>query len=605
MCGIAGVASLDGSLIPFETVFDAVSAMKQRGTEHGAGFASYNPAPLDRVRAKLFVVRGEEELVEKLVGGLTVENIGKIRLSNTVYIDERLLEDYPDPRIMTLLRFLQASRYLDVFKSIGWPKDVAKTYRLWGRSSLAWIGHTRYPTNSPGFQPWLAHPFTSYETAIVHNGDLSSYGANKRLIMHELGFENFTGNDSEVIAHLITALARDGLSFEDILDALIYGKGPRWARLDGPFAVIFIHGTPKGPVFGAFVDRHHFRPLYVAVEDHHIYVASEAAAIKRADPRARPRILRGGGYIILYPDGELSIRGLTEWKTAPVPPPPVDAFDARGKSSTEINTAIAEMLRKRGYAAVKGLEGQRYIANGLGPGKLELWGVLGNASLNLVRRMEVHVYGDAQEDIGDCAEDSVIAIYGNAGDSLAQAMRSGEVYVYGNAGNRVGVQMKGGYIVVGGDVGDYLGEFMAGGLILVLGKPGKYIGTGMVGGKIILRGKTPLTHVGIAPPRNQLEKLIRKLNEIGIIGREQLARALYAKTVDELREALGDAFRFVEKLWGSLHLGYPKPEYRYLHEDEQEIVRRLLEKFNMLFRAKIDIDSILVEKFTVITRSKT
>ncbi|HIP65619.1 MAG TPA: hypothetical protein EYH08_03725 [Pyrodictium sp.] len=159
-------------------------------------------------------------------------------------------------------------------------------------------------------------------------------------------------------------------------------------------------------------------------------------------------------------------------------------------------------------------------------------------------------------------------------------------------------------MVVGGDVGDYLGEFMAGGLILVLGKPGKYIGTGMVGGKIILRGKTPLTHVGIAPPRNQLEKLIRKLNEIGIIGREQLARALYAKTVDELREALGDAFRFMEKLWGSLHLGYPKPEYRYLHEDEQEIIRRLLEKFNMLFRAKIDIDSILVEKFTIITRSK-
>ncbi|HIC98270.1 MAG TPA: glutamate synthase, partial [Pyrodictiaceae archaeon] len=259
---------------------------------------------------------------------------------------------------------------------------------------------------------------------------------------------------------------------------------------------------------------------------------------------------------------------------------------------------------KRGYAAVKGLEGQRYIANGLGPGKLELWGTLGNASLNLVRGMEVYVYGDVQEDVGDCAENSMVAIYGNAGDSLAQAMRSGEVYVYGNAGNRVGVQMKGGYIVVGGDVGDYLGEFMAGGLILVLGKPGKYIGTGMVGGKIIIRGSIPLTHIGIAPPRSQLEKLIQKLNEIGVIGREELVKALHAKTVDELREALGDAFRFLEKLWGSLHLGYPKPEYRYLHDDEQETVRRLLEKFNMLFKAKIDIDSLLLEKFTVITRSK-
>ena len=604
MCGIAGVASLDGSPILFETIFDAISAMRQRGTEHGAGFASYSPAPLDHVRAKLFVVKGEEELVEKLIGPLTAENIEKIRLSDTVYVDERLLEDYPDPQVMTLLRFLQASRYLDVFKSIGWPEDIAKVYRLWGRSSPVWIGHTRYPTNSPGFQPWLAHPFTSYETAIVHNGDLSSYGTNKRFIMYELGFRNFTGNDSEVIAHLITTLARNGFNFEDIVDALIYGKGPRWARLDGPFAVIFIHGTPRGPIFGAFIDRHHFRPLYVAVEDYHVYVASEAAAIKRMDPRARPRILRGGGYIILYPDGELSMRGLTEWKTAPVPFPPTDAFDARGKSSSEINTAIAEMLEKRGYAAVRGLEGQRYIANGLGPGKLELWGVLGNASLNLVRRMEIHVYGDVQEDIGDCAEDSMIAIYGNAGDSLAQAMRSGEVYVYGNVGNRAGVQMKGGYIVIGGDAGDYLGEFMAGGLILVLGKAGKYIGTGMVGGKIIIRGRVPLTHIGIAPPRRQLERLIRKLNEEGIIGREHLVKALHARTIDELREALGDAFRFLEKLWGSLHLGYPRPEYRYLNDDESEIVKRLLTKFNTLFKSKIDINLMLTEKYTIITRNK-
>jgi len=91
---------------------------------------------------------------------------------------------------------------------------------------------------------------------------------------------------------------------------------------------------------------------------------------------------------------------------------------------------------------------------------------------------------------------------------------------------------------------------------------------------------------------------------MGIIGREELVNALRAKTVDELKKALGNAFRFIEKLWGSLHLGYPKPEYRYLHDDEQETVKRLLEKFNMLFKARIDVDSMLAEKFTVITKSK-
>ncbi len=606
MCGIAGVVSLDGTPVPIDMVIASLEAMRERGTEHGAGFAAYSPEPSGLVRSRIFV-RGDGDLeaARTLLAPLLANGIRRVlELGHGVGLAEALLGDYPGPEALSRLRFLQASRLLEVWKSIGWPREVAETYGLPGRRFPAAIGHTRYPTNSPGFQPWLAHPFTYGETVIVHNGDLSSYGANKRLISYGIGLRGFTGNDSEVIAYLVEMLYRDGAGPEDIVEALVHGRGERWARLDGPYAVIYIHGDPRGPVFSAFVDRHHFRPLYVAVEDTRVYVASEAAAVKEMAPGARPVMLRGGGYIVVYPDGETVARGLAHWKQYSLPEPPSWALDASRMSRAELNQALAAMLEKTGRAAVYNLKGHRYVANGLGPGVVELWGIVGNASLNLVEGLEARIYGAAQEDLGDSMTASRIIVYGSVGDSAGQAMRSGELHILGDAGNRLGVQMKGGVIVVRGDVGDYMAEFMAGGVIVALGKVGRFTASGMVGGKIYIRGHVPAGHIGKAPPRRQVERYIRVLAERGEITREQAMRALAGRTVDELLEALGPKFRRLAKLWGVLHVGYPHAEYRYLRDEEREELAAILRRHMEATKTPLDVEQLLSQKYTVITSVK-
>ncbi|KSW11558.1 hypothetical protein CF15_01605 [Pyrodictium occultum] len=607
MCGIAGVASLDERPVSSRLVVEALEAMRERGTEHGAGYAAYSPEPRGLVRVRVFTRVGvDEEAEERLLGPLAVSGPRRlVDLGHGVAVDEWLLADYPPAEVLGGLWVLQASRYLEVWKSIGWPGEVASAYRLGGREARAWIGHTRYPTNSPGFQPWLAHPFSMGETVIVHNGDLSSYGSNRRLVQYRLGLKKFTGNDSEVIAYLIEMLFRDGYTAADVAEVLSGARGPRWARLDGPHAVIYIHGEARGPVFGAFVDQHHLRPLYVTVTEDRVYVASEAAAVKAMNPAARPRMLRGGGYVVVYPDGEVEARGLAGGKPLPEPPrPPAWAVDASRMSRVELNQALAAMLERAGYAAAYNLAGHRYVANGLGPGRLELWGIVGNASLNLVRGLDARIYGDAQEDLGDSMEGSRVVVYGSVGDTAGQAMRSGELHVLGDAGNRLGVQMKGGVIVVRGDVGDYLGEFMAGGTIVVLGRAGRYIASGMVGGRIYIRGRVPLSHIGKAPPRSQVERYIRAMAERGEISREQMSRALQSQTVDELQEALGEKFERLAKLWGVLHVGYPHAEYRYLRGDEVEELGKILRSHVDATGVALDVEELLTHKYTVINAAR-
>ncbi len=591
--------SLTGEPIAFREFYPAMEAMKHRGTGDGAGYAAWSP--WGAVRVKVFVA-GDGEEVEELLGPLTITRLGSRRLGGGVVLDDRLLAAYPPVEAVTRLRLLQYSRYLEAWKNIGWPWSVADDYRLWGRRSTAWIGHVRFPTNSPGYQPWLAHPFSSYETMIVHNGDLSSYGVNKAFVESVRGFTGFTGNDSEVIAHLLDIMMSDGYTAEDAVEALVYGRSaPRGVRLDGPYAVIFLHGTPRGPVMGAFVDRHHLRPLYVALCRGRLVAASEAAAVREAAPYCKPYMLRGGGYVVAYPDGELAVKGVAETPPLPQhPPPPPGSIDASRMSSEELNRVVAGALAEKGYVAVRGLRGHRFFANGLGPGRVEAWGVVGNASLNLIRGLHVTIHGDAQEDLCDSMEYGVVGVVGDVGDSAAQAMRGGEVYVAGNAGNRAGVQMKGGVLVIAGSAGDYLGEFMAGGVILVLGRAGRGVGAGMVGGRIYVASRIPAEDIGYAPPRGMLRRYLTSLALQGAIDPSAAREALKAETIEELARVLGGGFRLVEKLWGSLHLGYPMHSYRYLDDSEAEEVRRLVERLGEETGVRVDAEELLTRRFTVV-----
>ncbi|MEM4298527.1 MAG: glutamate synthase, partial [Nitrososphaerota archaeon] len=96
------------------------------------------------------------------------------------------------------------------------------------------------------------------------------------------------------------------------------------------------------------------------------------------------------------------------------------------------------------------------------------------------KSLEIEVFGNVQDDVGDVMTGGRVIVHGDARDVLAQALQGGVIYVKGNAGNRCGIQMREyrdrrPVLMIGGRVDDYLGEYMAGGVIVVLGL--NYLGT--------------------------------------------------------------------------------------------------------------------------------
>ena len=568
MCGIVGIYSLEGGSIDFSIVLRGLLAMRERGTPHGAGVAYY---------------RGDGRLLVKAFSRTPVGRYVKIADG---FYDVTLENEHLDDGFVYL-----KSRWLDVYKVADWPEGLAARYKLDGVRSPVWLGHTRYPTNSPGRLPLYSHPFAVGEVAIVHNGDLSSYGSHVELINHYVGDGKFTGNDSESIAHLLNYLLQT-YDVEEAIRELLYGQRVRWARLDGPYAVAFMVGGPS-PYFGAFVDLYHFRPLYVGTDGTTLYVASEAAAIKAMSPSARVWALRGGEYIVAH-KGEVWGNFKMRYVYPQSPPPPAEGFiDASAFGVTELADVIRREVEKRGQVSVVNVNGHRYLASGLERGVVKMWGVVGNASANVMSGGEVYVYGDVQDDFGDAMNGGVAVVYGNAGDTLGQAKRGGEIYVYGDVGTRAAIQHRGGVVIIGGSAGDFLGEYMGGGTVVVLrvtnDEPvGKYIGSGLVGGKIYIRGDdVPPDFVGLAPSSRRLKRYVEYLYRSGRIGEEEYRRL-----------SLGDfaaAPSHLHKLWG----GSLRVERRHLTEEEVRELAPYVAKFNTLFGLNVDISK---EVFTVVSR---
>ena len=157
-----------------------------------------------------------------------------------------------------------------------------------------WTAHNRFPTNTPGW--WGgAHPFTLLDWSIVHNGEITSYGINKRYL-EMFGYKLTLLTDTEVVAYMLDLLIRrHGLKPEIACVALaspfwksiarmpenekqmvtalrmVYGS----ALLNGPFAFVF--GYTRGMV--GMNDRIKLRPLVVASKDDMVYMSSEESAI--------------------------------------------------------------------------------------------------------------------------------------------------------------------------------------------------------------------------------------------------------------------------------------------------------------------------------------
>ncbi|BDR92531.1 glutamate synthase [Vulcanisaeta souniana] len=645
-CGIFGVIRRSGAdRVSGNLVVRAMETIRFRGAGLGSGFALLNNESMG-LRVGVFVKEGfmkeAMDTMESLLKGQGIDTVDfrvRGRLGPVNDLEVRIFDHGGlGPGINDIInklndllwegksgRIYYWGEHINVFKGVGYPSDIASVYNVERHYADLWIAHTRFPTNSPGYLPYWSHPFSVGDIAVVHNGELSSYGSHVNALLYGQGLSSFVGTDSEVAAYIMYYLVRNyGLNIEDAVKMLIGQplkyvddvrtrsliRRFRWAVLDGPFAMIMGLYHNDDLYLVAMTDRFKLRPIVIGMDEDNYYVASEEIAIRAVSPDARVWTLEPGGYFIVSLK-----RGVVSWGRARDDidlffarrdfPKYVgrDAINAEGLGYKELNEEILRrILSGERVVRVINVNGQRYIGvnlprHGIRDARVEIYGTPGNSLANLNNGVEFVIYGNAQDDVADTMHDGKIVIHGDARDVLGQALQGGEVFVRGNAGNRVGIQMreyrsKRPYLIIGGKVDDYLGEYMAGGVIMVLGIDalskcnvqlvGKHVGNGMVGGRIYIRSKVLENRVGLTVPHVELRDFLEAATDEGL-GQDE-------------------ANRLLDIMMHSEHVRKNRIEYRELTEDEIRELGLVLHKFAVEFNIdETTINNLLNYKYSIIT----
>ena len=201
-----------------------------------------------------------------------------------------------------------------VFKGVGYPEEIAEHFMLEDYKGYLWTAHGRFPTNTPGW--WGgAHPFCVLDWTVVHNGEISSYGINKRYL-EQFGYECTMQTDTEVIAYAVDLLVRKhNLPIELVANIL---APPLWTDIDrqpeprkkllkslrqvygslllnGPFTIIIAH---QGEMIG-LTDRIRLRPLTVGEKGSVLYLSSEESAIRLVCPELDKAWIPVGGQPVI------------------------------------------------------------------------------------------------------------------------------------------------------------------------------------------------------------------------------------------------------------------------------------------------------------------
>lgn len=208
-----------------------------------------------------------------------------------------------------------SGKNMGAFKAVGFPEDVGLFYRLEEYEGYCWTAHGRYPTNTPGW--WGgAHPFTLLDWSVVHNGEISSYDANRRY-MEMFGYRCTLQTDTEVITYIMDYLLRvQGLTLREAASVV---AAPFWSTIEGKedpeerrqltylrtmFPSLLVTG-PFSIVLGfngglmALNDRLKLRSMVTGEKDDLVFIASEEAAIREMEPDAENIWAPAGGEPVI------------------------------------------------------------------------------------------------------------------------------------------------------------------------------------------------------------------------------------------------------------------------------------------------------------------
>jgi len=326
-CSIFGMMSVKGRTYSGSDIMAAIGNMHDRGNGLGGGFAVYGIYPDyadyyamhimcmdDRARTEVetYLREGFELVKSELIptrqapGVTDPPAIMRYFVTPKPSCDTDMPEDdYVVGRVMFINTCIEGAyvfssgKNMGVFKGVGFPEDIGNHFCLDDYQGYLWTAHGRFPTNT---QAWWggAHPFSILDSTVVHNGEISSYGINKRFL-EMFGYKCTMHTDTEVIAYAVDLLKRrHGLPVELMAKVL---SPPLWSLLpymdkdeqeicralrqvygsllmNGPFTIIIAH---EGEMIG-LTDRVRLRPLVAAVRDDMLYLSSEESSIRLISP---------------------------------------------------------------------------------------------------------------------------------------------------------------------------------------------------------------------------------------------------------------------------------------------------------------------------------
>ncbi len=341
-CAISAMISRSGNKMNGEKIIESMRPMHDRSNGLGGGFAAYGIYP-EYKDLYAFHIFFKDNISKSECEQFLKENFEIVKAEpiptrkHKRITDEPLIWRYFISPFQSVLARLQldekefvarivikinsdfngtyvfsSGKNMGAFKAVGFPEDVGEFYRLEEYSGYLWTAHGRYPTNTPGW--WGgAHPFGLLDYTVVHNGEISSYDANRRFI-EMFGYKCTLKTDTEVITYIADYLLRkQGLSLEETASVI---AAPFWSTIEkredrellkylrcvfgnllitGPFSIIL--GFNGGLM--ALNDRLKLRSMVVGEKGDMVYISSEEAAVRVMEPDVENIYYPAGGKPVI------------------------------------------------------------------------------------------------------------------------------------------------------------------------------------------------------------------------------------------------------------------------------------------------------------------
>jgi len=333
-CGVTGIMDRSGAVFSGGDIVASICNMMERGNGLGSGYAAYGIYPehadyycfhmmfgreaaveeSEAFLKKNFDIRLAEPIPTKFVKTLKTPPILKRyflkpKEEKLIFLEDfskkEIEDEYTAEKAFELNRTVKeafifsSGKNMGAFKGVGNPDEIAEFFKIPEYKANIWTAHNRFPTNSVAW--WGgAHPFGLLNWTVVHNGEISSYGINRRYL-ENFGYYCTLFTDTEVIAYLFDLLVRKHrLSYEYACKAI---AAPFWSQIDrmspeekelhtrmrmiyapallnGPFAII----VSDGNMMLGLNDRTKLRPLVCGEKGSKLFIASEEASIRTVSP---------------------------------------------------------------------------------------------------------------------------------------------------------------------------------------------------------------------------------------------------------------------------------------------------------------------------------